>query len=138
VILAIAAASVIALSALLAGLLALFQVRSWLQASNRHGEALQTQHDAALKELRSSLEILASQVHELQEQPHGGPAGSIKMGLNLSNRSQALRMHRRGDSTAQIAAVLDIPLQEVELLIKVQRIVLSNLQSDRPQSDYRA
>ena len=53
----------------------------------------------------------------------------LKPGLNLSKRSQALRMHRRGEAPAQIAAALNIPSQEVELLIKVQRIVLSNMQS---------
>ena len=47
-----------------------------------------------------------------------------KAGLNLSKRSQALRMHRRGDPSDQIAAALDIPLQEVDLLMKVHKIVI--------------
>jgi hypothetical protein len=127
VILAVAVASVIALSALLVGLLALLQVKALLHASDRHAEAFRAQHGAVVDELRSSLEGLASQVRELQEQPVAGPAGSIKLGLNLSRRSQALRMHRRGDPVGQIATVLGIPPQEVELLIKVQQIVLSNL-----------
>jgi hypothetical protein len=36
-------------------------------------------------------------------------------------------MHRRGDSPERIAAALDIPLQEVDLLLKVHRIVISNI-----------
>jgi hypothetical protein len=36
-------------------------------------------------------------------------------------------MHRRGDSPGQIASTLQVPLQEVELLLKVHRIVLQNL-----------
>jgi hypothetical protein len=134
-ILATAITSVIALSALLAGLLALLQVKALVHASDRHAEAFRTQHGTVLDGLRASLESLASQVRELQEQPLTGPAGSIKLGLNLSRRSQALRMHRRGDPVGQIATVLGIPPQEVELLIKVQQIVLSNLQSERLQSD---
>jgi hypothetical protein len=47
--------------------------------------------------------------------------------LNVSNRSQALRMHRRGDSPEQVASTLGIPLQEVELLLKVHRIVVAAL-----------
>jgi hypothetical protein len=44
--------------------------------------------------------------------------------MNLSKRSQVLRMHRRGDPPDQIATSLAVPRQEVELLLKVQRIVL--------------
>jgi hypothetical protein len=48
-------------------------------------------------------------------------------GLNLSTRSQALRMHRRGNPPERIAAALQVPLQEVDLLLKVQRIIAGNL-----------
>jgi hypothetical protein len=48
-------------------------------------------------------------------------------GLNLNKRSQALRLHRRGDPAEQIATALELPLQEVQLLLKVQRIVLSSV-----------
>jgi hypothetical protein len=36
-------------------------------------------------------------------------------------------MHRRGDPPEQIAAALDVPYQEIELLLKVHRIVLSSI-----------
>jgi hypothetical protein len=36
-------------------------------------------------------------------------------------------MHRKGDPPDRIAAALEVPLQEVDLLLKVHRIVLSNL-----------
>jgi hypothetical protein len=36
-------------------------------------------------------------------------------------------MHRRGEPPAQIAATLEVPVQEVELLIKVHRIVISKI-----------
>jgi hypothetical protein len=35
-------------------------------------------------------------------------------------------MHRRGESAERIASELEIPPQEVELLIKVHRIVLGS------------
>ena len=50
-----------------------------------------------------------------------------KAALNLTKRSQVLRLHRRGDAADQIASVLEVPRQEVDLLIKVHQIVMSNL-----------
>ncbi len=45
----------------------------------------------------------------------------IRPGMNLSRRSHALRMARRGDSPEQIAARLGLPAQEVRLLLKIHR-----------------
>jgi hypothetical protein len=36
-------------------------------------------------------------------------------------------MHRRGEGAEQIAAELELPRQEVDLLLKVHRIILSNV-----------
>src|SRR5579864_4268629 len=58
------------------------------------------------------------------------PPPPPKSGLNLNKRSQALQMSRRGEAPPEIAAKLGIPQNEVELLIKVQRIVLSGM--DKP------
>jgi hypothetical protein len=55
------------------------------------------------------------------------PPPPPRSGLNLSKRSQALERHRRGETPPEIAAALAIPQNEVELLVKVQRIVLSSL-----------
>ena len=51
----------------------------------------------------------------------------FRSGLNLSTRSQALRMFRKGEPKERIAMVLEVPLQEVDLLLKVHGIVTSNL-----------
>lgn len=53
------------------------------------------------------------------------PAPSLLPGasMNLSKRTQALRMHRRGEPLDQIASVLGIARREVELLVKVQNAV---------------
>ena len=47
-----------------------------------------------------------------------------RSGLNLTKRSQALRMSRVGEKPEKIAAALSLPRKEVELLLKVQKIVL--------------
>jgi hypothetical protein len=86
-------------------------------------------HDTSeVNSVRTSVEALAAQVHDLQSHPPVAVTpGLPKPGLNLNRRSQALRMHRRGENADQIAAALELPRQEVELLIKVHRIVLSTL-----------
>ncbi len=84
---------------------------------------------AADAEMRQSLEALARQVHELRvaAPAFAGDPAAARPGLNLSKRSQALRMHRRGENAEQIAAALQVPRQEVDLLVKVHRIVLSSV-----------
>ncbi len=79
--------------------------------------------------LRESVNVLASQMRELQSHAQVGlpAAGAPRDGFNLSKRSQALRMHRRGEASEQIATSLDVPRQEVELLLKVHRIVIQNV-----------
>jgi hypothetical protein len=48
-----------------------------------------------------------------------------KSGLNLHKRSQVLKMARIGEPPQNIAAALNLPRKEVELIIKVQKIVLN-------------
>ena len=63
----------------------------------RAGEK-QSRTDAELQALRDSVEALAAQLHDLRNHPPvAPPPGLPKPGLNLSKRSQALRMHRRGE-----------------------------------------
>ncbi len=46
---------------------------------------------------------------------------TLDTGMNLSKRVQILRLNRRGESTAHIASVLNLPLAQVELVLKLQR-----------------
>jgi hypothetical protein len=46
----------------------------------------------------------------------------LRAGLNLNKRVHAMRMLRRGEDIAHIAAALGVPRKEVELLIRVQSI----------------
>ena len=81
------------------------------------------------QDLRDAVTALAAQVHELQRTPGGAALDPAlpRPGLNLSKRSQALRLHRRGESAEKIATELQVPRQEVDLLLKVHRIVLSTV-----------
>jgi hypothetical protein len=40
--------------------------------------------------------------------------------LNLTRRAQALRMRRRGETPATIAAALRVPRNEIDLLLKIE------------------
>jgi hypothetical protein len=48
----------------------------------------------------------------------------VRPGMNLSRRSQALRLYRRGETPEQIAGALAAPTGEVRLLLKIHRIVM--------------
>ncbi len=84
--------------------------------------------DPELQSLRQTVEALAAQLHDLQNHPPVALSPALpRSGLNLSKRSHALRLSRRGEGAEQIAASLDLPRQEVDLLLKVHRIVIGNL-----------
>jgi hypothetical protein len=48
---------------------------------------------------------------------------TLRSGLNISNRIQAMRMLRRGEDVAHTAAALGVPGCEIELLRRVEAIV---------------
>lgn len=94
--------------------------------------ALRATHDhaadtEAIDSLRREWCNLSAQLAEIRQQAAAVVPPPPKPGLNLNKRSQALRMHRRGDAPVEIASSLGIPLQEVDLLLKVHRIVISNI-----------
>jgi hypothetical protein len=125
-ILAVAVVSILTLGALLLSLIAMFQARVLLQSSQKRCAAFWSQQDTRIEAVQEAIDKLSIDVRQIQMLPQAGP-GPLKPGLNLSKRSEALRLHRRGETTEQIASDLSIPPQEVELLIKVHRIVLSKL-----------
>jgi hypothetical protein len=49
---------------------------------------------------------------------------ALTTGVDANQRTQVLRLARRGDRAEQIAAELRVPKSEVELLLKVQRAVV--------------
>jgi hypothetical protein len=50
-----------------------------------------------------------------------------RSGLNLTKRSQVIRMSRRGERSENIAASLNLPRGEVDLLLKINALVVNNL-----------
>ena len=108
--------------------LTLWRAQALLRAARRNAADQNPRMESAIGVLQQGLEALQSQ---LQESRHYAPAFVVpatpRAGLNLDKRSQALRMHRRGEAPAQIAAALELPRQEVELLLKVHRIVLRSI-----------
>jgi hypothetical protein len=77
--------------------------------------------------LKEALEGLAAKIQAVQQQQPGTVPVTPRHGLSPPRRTQALRMHRRGESPEQIAAAMGIPRAEVELLVKAHRIVMSKV-----------
>jgi hypothetical protein len=89
--------------------------------------ALANVRESADSEIRS----LSAGLEELRNSRKADPAAPIAPGaqsLNLTKRAQALRMHRRGEAPAGIAAALETPSNEIDLLLKLTEILES-----RPQ-----
>lgn len=124
----IAAAVSTVSSAGLAGALALFwSLKRETAAVERRRRQDREQTVAAVELLRAAIarvegDLATSHDNSIQfVSPAPRPPSGLSM--NLSKRTQALRMHRRGEPLDQIASVLGIPRREVELLVKVQNAV---------------
>jgi hypothetical protein len=116
------------LAAVAVSFFAIFRAKTSGQAACECAATAHGRLEAEVQSMRQTLEGLKAQIQEVQQQPRPAAVPALpKPGLNLSKRSQALRMHRRGDPPAEIAGALDIPLQEVDLLLKVQKIVISSI-----------
>jgi DNA-binding NarL/FixJ family response regulator len=84
--------------------------------------------ETALGDARLAAQSLETDLREVERQTGMlvAPAPA-RSGLNLSKRTHVLRMHRAGQDSAGIAAALALPRSEVELLIKVHRIVVDQI-----------
>jgi hypothetical protein len=124
----LAIVTTLALTALGVSWFAFVYARSLVQAASRRASNLQGEMERSVQATKASLEELTAEVQELERQP---PVAMVprkpRAGLNLTNRSQVLRLHRRGEPAEKIASILEIPKQEVDLLLKVHRIVLSTM-----------
>jgi hypothetical protein len=86
-------------------------------------QAAQREMGLTLDSLTKQLEAIAADIRLMQERVDRTVTPPLAVsGLNLNKRSLALRMHRRGESAAQIASALTLPEREVELLLKVQQV----------------
>ena len=120
--------AIFSLTGLLLGLFAVWQARAVGATAAAREETWRAETDARLQVFDERLDSMASQLGELELRPAVTlTAGMPKPGMNVVKRAQALRLHRRGNRPEQIATALDLPRQEVDLLLKVHRIVLSNI-----------
>jgi hypothetical protein len=86
-------------------------------------------HEAAVQSetvrLSSEIAELRIKLQEIEETGHALlPAASVTTGVNSTLRSKILKMHRLGQSPERIAGSLRLPKGEVDLLVKVHRIVM--------------
>ncbi len=99
-----------------------------LRAVELRSRKFETELRLELESLRSRVLAAENTLTHLEEQsgalvaPPPAPSG-----LNLSKRSQVLRRCRLGEDAARIASGLGIPRSEVDLLIKVNRLLVSQL-----------
>jgi hypothetical protein len=130
----LALATTLALTALGVSWFAFVYARSLAQAASQRASNLHGEMERTIQATKASLEELTAEVHDLERQPPVTMVpGKPRAGLNLTNRSQVLRLHRRGEPAEKIASILEIPKHEVDLLLKVHRIVLSTMElSERP------
>ncbi len=84
--------------------------------------------ETALSEARAATQGVADNLQEVERQTGMlVPPPPARSGMNLSKRTQILRMYRSGNDSAGIAAALSVPRAEVDLLIKVHRIVVDQI-----------
>lgn len=118
--------SVLSAAMLFAALLLLLALmRRTSRAAARH-EDERTETDARIETLRLRLTDAESRLTELEED--AGvlvPPEPPRSGMNLARRSEALRRLRRGEPAGAISAAMGIAAGEIELLGKVQKMLLA-------------
>ena len=115
------------LALIAAGLLAsigLFLSLKWeLQKGRRRLKQELLRAQVENRQLKRQMEEIALRLEDAEDR--AGvlvPPAPPKSGLNLGRRTQVIRMWRRGDRAEAIATTLNLPKNEVELLLKVHQL----------------
>ena len=119
--------AVLAVAAIGASLFAVWRAQVLVIWADERERASLEECQAAIAALQKALDGLTAELQDLRQQGPASVPSVPRAGLNLCKRSQVLRMHRKGDALERIAAVLEVPLQEVDLLLKVHRLIVRNL-----------
>lgn len=119
---------VMVLVAIATSLFALFYGRALASDTGEHRRDLESRLQAAVQATEAKVAEIAAEARDRDLQPGVSmhPA-RLRPGLNLTTRSQVLRLHRHGESAENIARVLEVPRQEVDLLLKVHGIVIKGI-----------
>lgn len=103
-----------------------FSLKREARVAQLRAGAAENALEGSMVRLRETLEEVKANLRDVER--HAGmlvaPAAAPS-GLNLSKRRQALRMYRRGESAERIAASLALPRREVDLLVKVQQLLVN-------------
>jgi DNA-binding NarL/FixJ family response regulator len=128
-ILALAAlVTALAMAALGVSLYALYGAQKLCHAAHITMKTVREECAAAIEAAQTQYTVIAADLESAKLQPVVEILpGTPKPSMNVTRRSHALRLHRKGNSSEQIAVALEVPRQEVELLLKVHEIVLNNL-----------
>ena len=105
----------------LIGSLALWvSVKTEARAARKADRAFRAAMESTIAELRVRIE-------EARTLPACDPSPPVNLmavqGMNLTARTKALRMHRRGETPSGIAAALGVSQEEVELLLKLDQLL---------------
>ncbi len=116
------------LAASLAATLAIFvTLKQEIQRLKLRLDRQQVSETATARDTKVKLEEITLRLRDSEER-----AGVLvapepaKSGLNLTKRSQVIRMSRRGERAENIAASLSLPRGEVDLLLKINALVLNS------------
>ena len=91
-----------------------------MRVMNLRWRRRQTAQESATGELNAQMAQLSARVLDAEERTGVlVPPTAPRSGFNLNKRSQVIRMSRRGEQAEKIAASLNLPQREVELLLKV-------------------
>jgi DNA-binding NarL/FixJ family response regulator len=94
----------------------------WLRADVK---ARLEELERALGKLEWDVEAAVQAAKQMERALEALPeAGPPRPSINVSRRAQVLRLYRQGERPEQIAAALSLPLNEVELLLKVHQIAM--------------
>ena len=114
------------LAALGLSLFLLLRAQSLLRAADAVIRAHDAVAGASMAELQARLEALTHEVRELERTPDF-TADNARAGMNITRRTQVLRMHRRGEGTQAIAAALGMRRHEVELMVKIHSMAMNGV-----------
>ena len=91
-----------------------------MRVMNLRWRRRQSAQESATGELNAQMAQLSARVLDAEERTGVlVPPTAPRSGFNLNKRSQVIRMSRRGEQAEKIAASLNLPRREVELLLKV-------------------
>jgi hypothetical protein len=118
----------LAMAALAVSLYALYGAQKLCHGARITMKTVREECAAAMEAAQTRYTVIASELESVKLQPAVEILpGTPRPSMNVTRRSQALRLHRKGDSAERIADTLAIPRQEIDLLLKVHQLVLNNL-----------